>query len=478
VNILPSFDIIYNTRANIIDGTFTTRNGFVYLSINSDGYTPYIYGQFSETINEIQIEVDGIVYTRKFDSTKLTKGESGYFTIPNSSDPHGWTKTDATTGTINGHGYVDLGLPSGTLWAYCNIGAFYAEDYGGYYAWGETEEKDYYDWSTYTHCDGSSSSFHYIGDNIAGTEYDVAHVKWGDSWQIPTINQIKELIKNCTAIWMTQNGVDGTLVTGPNGSSIFLPAAGYYTGPFLGSDGKAGEYWSSSSSETRVYDAYQLDSNSKYFEISTLHEVTYGLSVRPVISPNNHHYCPDDNHPHMIDLGLSSGTKWACCNVDATKPEGYGGYYAWGETATKDNYEWSTYTYCDGTSSSTHHIGDDIASSEYDVAHVKWGSTWQMPTVDQNQELCENCSWNWTTLNGVNGLLVTGPNGNSIFLPAAGFYNSYGLGDEGELGSYWSSTLGPNDDYHAYDLGFNSGYWGGNSWSYLSDGHSVRAVCK
>jgi len=102
--------------------------------------------------------------------------------------------------------------------------------------------------------------------------------------------------------------------------------------------------------------------------------------------------CPDDNHPHMIDLGLSSGTKWACCNVGANKPEGNGDYYAWGETQTKSKYNWSTYTHCDGSEENCHNIGSDIAGTRYDVAHVKWGGSWVMPSRDQIKELKDNCT--------------------------------------------------------------------------------------
>ena len=177
-----------------------------------------------------------------------------------------------------------------------------------------------------------------------------------------------------------------------------------------------------------------------------------------------------------IDLGLPSGTKWASWNVGATKPEEYGGYYAWGETEEKDYYDWSTYKYCDGTKETCHHIGDDIAGTEYDVAHVKWGGSWRMPTTAQQDELRENCTREWTQQNGVNGIRVTGPNGNSIFLPAAGYRWYDYLGSEGEYGYYWSSSFYPDDEGNAGDLGFGSDNW---SWdgSLRYDGQSVRAVC-
>ena len=155
--------------------------------------------------------------------------------------------------------------------------------------------------------------------------------------------------------------------------------------------------------------------------------------------------CPDNNHPHMIDLGLPSGTKWACCNVGASKPEDYGGYFAWGETEEKDVYDWSTYLYGtyneDEDYSNLVDIGIDIAGSQYDVAHVQWGASWRMPSQEQVQEFIDNCNSIWGTINGVNGWTFTGPNGSTIFLPAAGLRANEELIGGAEWGQYYSSSL-------------------------------------
>ena len=374
---------------------------------------------------------------------------------------------------------IDLGLPSGTLWASWNVGASAPEEYGGYYAWGETEEKDYYDWSTYIHCDGSSSTCHHIGDKIAGTEYDVAHVKWGGSWRMPSIDQIKELIDNCTLTWTTQNGVNGTLVTSLNGATIFLPAAGYRWGGSLDGESENGGYWSSSffpslfpSREDYAYGLFYSSGYwDRYFDYRD-----HGYSVRAVITPEEKPQdCPV---AEAIDLGLPSGTKWASWNVGASAPEEYGGLYAWGETEEKDYNDWSTYTHCDGSSSTCHHIGDDIAGTENDVAHVKWGGSWRMPSKDQIKELIDNCTRTCTTQNGVNGTLVTGLNGATIFLPAAGYRWWYGLNYEGENGYYWSSSLNPGYEYYAFALRFYSDDWlWYNYYGHRCYGQSVRPVC-
>ena len=184
--------------------------------------------------------------------------------------------------------------------------------------------------------------------------------------------------------------------------------------------------------------------------------------------------CPDANHPHIIDLGLPSGTKWACCNVGATTPEGYGNYYAWGETSPKSVYNRDTYAYYNSNTGYVN-IGSDIAGTGNDAATANWGSPWRMPTKAQCDELRTNCSSTWTTQNGVNGWKFTGPNGGTIFLPAAGNRWDSDLYDAGSYGSYWSSSLGESGPNYAWYLIFDSGgaYTDDNS---RYGGYTVRPV--
>lgn len=163
-----------------------------------------------------------------------------------------------------------------------------------------------------------------------------------------------------------------------------------------------------------------------------------------------------DNSPEgveAIDLGLPSGTKWANMNVGAATPEDYGSYYAWGETKEKPTYNELAYY---------HHLtahnldyGNDISGTDNDVAHVNWGGKWQMPTSEQIKELIDNCNTEFIELNGVKGCKFTSKtNGNSIFLPSAGYRNEDKLYDAGEIGGYWSATLDPNRDDIAHGIGF------------------------
>ena len=156
--------------------------------------------------------------------------------------------------------------------------------------------------------------------------------------------------------------------------------------------------------------------------------------------------CPDNNHPHMIDLGLPSGTKWACCNVGATNPQSHGNYYAWGETYTKTSYLWQDYAY-GSNRDNCRHLNYDIAGSGYDVARQKWGGSWQMPSSMQVKELKDKCTCVWTTYNGVKGALITGPNRNKIFLPAAGGVTGKDKTLVGFNGQYWSSSQSYGDAY-------------------------------
>ncbi len=177
------------------------------------------------------------------------------------------------TGSINGHEYVDLGLS--IKWATCNVGASSPSDYGNYYAWGETSTK-----SSYT--DENSVTFKKTMGSIAGNPtYDVARVSWGSPWRLPTKEEIDELVSKCKREWTTQERHNGYIITGPNGNSIFLPAAGWCYGTSLFDASEDGGYWSATPNEDDSDSAYCLGfDNGAFFEYRDSHR--HGQSVRPV----------------------------------------------------------------------------------------------------------------------------------------------------------------------------------------------------
>ena len=179
----------------------------------------------------------------------------------------------STTGTINGHQWVDLGLS--VKWATCNVGASSPSDYGGYYAWGETRTK-----SEYT-TDNSSTYGINIGDISGDSRYDAARANWGGTWRLPTQAEVRELIDKCTWTWTSQGGHNGYRVTGPNGSSIFLPAAGYRLGSSLYGAGGYGYCWSSAPDWSDARRAYYLYFDSSGHSLYLFYR-SNGQSVRPV----------------------------------------------------------------------------------------------------------------------------------------------------------------------------------------------------
>ena len=190
------------------------------------------------------------------------------------------------------HEYVDLGLPSGTLWATCNVGATNPEDYGDYFAWGETEPKDTYSWNNYRYGNGSDydvTKKYNENDGRTSLERidDAAYQEWGSDWCIPTHAQFQELEDKCTWVRTSRNGKNGYNVKGPNLNSIFLPAAGR-----MGYDGKNsdvgffGYYWSSSLGTVLPDDARYLYFSSDLVYTSGSDGRCFGLSVRPVRCKN------------------------------------------------------------------------------------------------------------------------------------------------------------------------------------------------
>ena len=212
-----------------------------------------------------------------------------------------------------------------------------------------------------------------------------------------------------------------------------------------------------------------LSAGTKYYvrayainEVGTSYGSTISFTTEQSSSTSN-----TENGHQYVDLGLS--VKWATCNVGTTKPEGYGDYFAWGETRSKSYYNGSSYTYYDNPTT---------LPLSADAARANWGGKWRMPTIDEFEELRNNCTWKWTTQNGVNGYKVTSnSNGNYIFLPAAGYRDLGSLYGAGDYGYYWSSSAyGPNYSTTALYMYFYS-TWKERKNDYKAAGRSVRPVC-
>ena len=394
--------------------------------------------------------------------------------------------------------YVDLDLPSGTLWATCNVGADSPEQIGTFFAWGETEPKDEYElgnykWMTkapasefqyekYTCADGQTSASWYFGNSFIGDgktelelEDDAATANWGRGWCAPSNEQIRELTSpfNTTSVWTTLNDVKGWKITSKsNGKSIFIPA----NLALSQNDDPHGFYWSRSLNTENSTQAWYMFFNSS--NIGAWHEgVRYsGFCVRPV---RTYTLRPVE----AIDLGLPSGTLWANCNVGANAPEEYGGYFAWGETEPKSTFDWGNYKWCDHEKKKSE-LTKYCTNSEYgtvdnkteldpedDAATVNWGSNWRMPSSEQMKELLEYTTYEWVTQNGVYGNLMTSKiNGNSIFLPTRDWSN-------GDIYSYfWSRSLDTDNSQNACIL---YSFWGlmNRENHPRRSGFNVRPVC-
>lgn len=236
-----------------------------------------------------------------------------------------------------------------------------------------------------------------------------------------------------------------------------------------------------SASAQYYMNVYKNDGQKYQFLVSDIDSV----SITQDIINNSH------NGYEYVDLGLPSGLKWATCNVGAESPEGYGSYFAWGETSPKSDYEWETYKFrtsgdnWDNVKFSKYNTDSDYGPIDTkttldlidDAARANWGGSWRMPTIAEQDELREKCTWTWTTLNGITGYKVTSKsNGNSIFLPAAGFRSGTDVYGAGSYGEYWSSSLGSGLPLSAYFLYF---YSDSVTWDYdgRDRGRPVRAVC-
>lgn len=417
------------------------------------------------------------------------------------------SSTTTTSNLINGHEYVDLGLPSGTLWATCNVGASKPEDYGDYFAWGATSPQSVYDWvhapyqTQNTEVYSSVRFTKYLGSTtnsfldktakksdalktILDLEDDAAHVNWGGGWYTPTQAEQKELMKECIWAWSVQKGVNGyRVISKRNNNSIFLPAAGFGYQTYKYKIGSVVYYWSSTLVSSDANGAYVLSGDEDHIEESAR---LFGLSVRPVHKPLFEQQkntiiretIPQDsselgqrsqksstskdafNGHDYVDLGLKDiqgrTIYWATCNVGADTPEDPGLYFAWGETIgygndprdghffSWDSYKWGEWNVKKKKVELTKYTASGSLDAEDDAAHINWGGSWRMPTPTELEQLLKQCTWKWDDKK--KGYIVKGKNGNTIFLPAAGDRIDHRALYAGQSGHYWSGWLyGPEN---------------------------------
>ena len=367
--------------------------------------------------------------------------------------------------------YVDLGLPSGNLWAKCNLGASSPEAYGDYYAWGEVEPKQEYTKSNHKwYKEGAPSQGFTKYNNEDGKltledEDDAVIQKLGNGWRTPTLADFRELTnqKYTTIEKTTLNGVAGYQITSKkNKKSIFIPCAGFKNSEkpqtrFISDDEEVAVCMTNLRRiDNMVYNAwtfaFQNDRIGRYGK-----RRPDGISVRPVKGPG----VPVPND--CVDLGLASGLLWAKCNMGATEPTDRGNYYAWGETSTKKKYYSDNYKHfkIDGgikVLKYNEKDGKTVLDLNDDAARANIGAGYRIPTKEDWEELLDECKWEavTTTLSEIIDpsqtkviarWKVTGPSGNSIVLPMTSGFRGDGWGVQPDNDTYYTTAnLYPADE--------------------------------
>ena len=390
---------------------------------------------------------------------------------------------------------VDMGLS--VKWAAWNVGATTPSDYGNFYAYGEIEPKtkysvENYQWRNPEYEEGQFydewEQYYKLGATMTGTNYDVAHVKWGDQWRMPTREEWTELIENCTWSWVAIDGVPGCRATSiVNGNSVFFPAAGNMVDDKHTHDQTGCFYWSSSEYDGEPYEESR---NYRACMTSTDHSCEgydypeVGFSVRAVYGPKPDLTIKYTAPTEPVDHGLS--VKLAPYNLGGSSISSSGEYFCWGETHTKRYSHRYNYEHYDPITDKHADLGQDICGTQYDAATASWGEDWRLPTKEEMKELVERCTW---TRSGYDAI-VTCPNGNSIKLPAMQFlsYNgkptgylspiSSGYYLTGDAGSATWASGKPTENEVCAILKFymESGTYKIDDTTYRGMGMSVRPV--
>ena len=378
---------------------------------------------------------------------------------------------------------VDLGLPSGTLWAAGNIGAELPWETGKYFAWGETTGYTVEQIKSGVREFNSES---YTASSISADltlEQDAAHVNLGGNWRMPTSDYYQELIDNC--IYSYHYNYKGTGVVCAifksmvNSNELVIPGTGYYNYSMLSSENYA-FCWSSS----WINSEFANIGGGSYIFVPKYYDYRYhGINVRAIIpgSRTPGSGIGTENNYKYVDLGLPSGLKWATCNVGANSPEEYGLYFAWGETTGYTSEQvTSGVRKFDKASYTASAISTDL-TLEQDAAHVNLGGNWRMPTKAEYQELLDNCDVTWISSymgKGVAGQLFTSKvNRNSVFFPAPGYGVNSNVSGGGTVGYYWTAYWKSSSQAMTFIFSYDYSSQGTTSTSRYF-GESVRGVCK
>lgn len=362
-------------------------------------------------------------------------------------------------------GYVDLGLPSGNLWAECNLGASSPEAYGDYYAWGEVEPKQVYTNSNHKwYKEGAPSLGFTKYNNEDGKlsledEDDAVIQKLGNGWRTPTLADFRELTnqKYTTIEKTTLNGVAGYKITSKkNKKSIFIPFAGFKNDKPQTREISSDQTVAVCMTNQRRIDNQVFNCWTFAFELDRIRRYGKrrydGISIRPVKGPG----VPVPND--CVDLGLASGLLWAKYNMGATEPTDRGNYYAWGETSTKKKYYSDNYKYYKWKGDDLNRItkyneedGKTVLDLEDDAARANLGVGYRIPTKADWEELLEDCKWEAVTASlpieldpsqkkSIALWKVTGPNGNSIVLPMTGGFKADGWNVMPDYDTYYTTA--------------------------------------
>lgn len=367
--------------------------------------------------------------------------------------------------------FVDLGLS--VLWAKYNLGAMKESEHGDYLTWNDIHDNSLFSVCSTEMCKIDIYNYYKNQEILLSTRLS--------DIRMPSLQDFNELIRNCRWEKMVVDGVNGYKIIGRNGNHIFLPISGTKEkNEDVTSVNCYGQYLSGSYKNDN-FDHYLLlrFSENEHYIYKYNDSLTTARTIRPVIDRDCYKPIYIDKAPESIaksgfvDLGLS--VKWALCNLGAKKPEEFGNYYAWGALTPKTESPYSSISYIKLNNMNI--TKDNNLTPENDVVTRSLGDGVRLPTRKEIEEFETKCSFTWTQLNGIWGCYCKGPNGNSIFLPAAGSFTNGKTEGAIEFVRIWSSTIFTND-YYAYGLGIRKS----DNHSYVFDGgkrnemHPIRPV--